>query len=450
MNRGYILQYGFTAELRRLISFGFLCLTIGLIIDQLMATLVLFGVLYMGWTLANIYRLDHWLTQRKKTSIPDASGIWGDIFYNLSYGEKRAQRQQQRLKAVVNRIEATTAALNDGVILLNKHDCINWWNQAAGQLLAFKPIDKGSSILNYIRHPQFALYLNANDHDLPLDLPSHHRPEKQLQYQITRFGEGEGLLTVRDITRIHKLEEMRKDFVANVSHELRTPLTVIRGYLETFTDVNNIDPVWQKAISQMLQQANHMTELIDDLTILSKLETDNIENTQIPLELMPLLTTVIDVAKTFSNGSHTFSINGAQNIWIVGNGKELHSAFSNLLLNAVSYSPANNSTPIKTTAITVTVDKINRLSLSFTDNGLGIAPQHLSRLTERFYRVDSSRGTSTGGTGLGLAIVKHVLLRHEASLDITSELGQGSTFTCIFPSHKLPTTTDCEQAHLLD
>ena len=446
MNRGYILQYRFTAELRRLVGFGFLSLTIGLIIDQLMATLLLFGILYMYWTLVNIYRLDHWLTQRKKTSIPNASGIWGDIFYNLSYGEKRAQRQQQRLKAVVNRIEATTAALNDGVILLNKHDCINWWNQAAGQLLAFRAIDKGSSILNYIRHPQFALYLNANEHDLPLDLPSHHRPEIQLQYQITRFGEGEALLTVRDITRIHKLEEMRKDFVANVSHELRTPLTVISGYLETFADFNNIDPIWQKATSQMLQQANHMTELIDDLTTLAKLETDNIKNTQMPLELTPLLTAAIDVAKAFSNGNHTFSLNGAQDVWIIGNEKELHSAFSNLLLNAVSYSPVNKSVSIKTITITVTVNKIHHLSLSFTDNGLGIASQYLPRLTERFYRVDSSRGTSTGGTGLGLAIVKHVLLRHEATLEITSELGQGSTFTCLFSSHKLLTTTDCEQA----
>jgi two-component system, OmpR family, phosphate regulon sensor histidine kinase PhoR len=193
MNGGYILQYGFTAELRRLVGFGFLCLIIGFIIDQLMATLVLGGSLYMGWTLTNIYRLDNWLTQRKKIPIPDASGIWGDIFYNLSYEEKRAQRQQQRFKAVVDRIEATTAALNDGVILLNEHDCINWWNQAAGQLLALKPIDKGSSILNYIRHPQFAIYLNANDHKLPLDLPSHHLPEKQLQYQVARFGEGEAL-----------------------------------------------------------------------------------------------------------------------------------------------------------------------------------------------------------------------------------------------------------------
>jgi two-component system, OmpR family, phosphate regulon sensor histidine kinase PhoR len=233
-------------------------------------------------------------------------------------------------------------------------------------------------------------------------------------------------------------------------YELRTPLTVIRGYLETFTNVSSIDPVWQKAISQMLQQASHMTELIDDLTTLSKLETDNIENTQIPLELKPLLTAVVDVAKEFSNGSHTFSINGAQDVWVIGNEKELHSAFSNLLLNAVSYSPVNKSTPIKAITITVTIDKINRLHLSFTDNGLGIGSQHLPRLTERFYRVDSSRATSTGGTGLGLAIVKHVLLRHEAILDITSELGQGSTFTCIFPSHKLSATTDRTQAHLLN
>jgi len=420
---------------------------IGFIIDQLMATLVLCGVLYMGWTLGNIYRLDRWLTQRKKTPIPDASGIWGDIFYNLSYGEKRSQRQQQRLKAVVKRVEETTAALNDGVVLLNKHDYINWWNHAAKQLLALKAVDKGSSILNYIRHPKFARYLSADNHDLPLDLPSHHHPDKQLQYQITRFGEGEGLLIVRDITRIYKLEEMRKDFVANVSHELRTPLTVIRGYLETFADIDNMDTVWRQATVQMLRQANHMTELINDLTTLSKLETDNSENTQTPLKLLPLLDQVIDVAEAFSRGGHTFSVDGEKDVWLIGNAKELHSAFSNLLFNAVSYSTVDDATASRPITITANIDSTDRLQVSFVDCGIGIEPQHLSRLTERFYRVDSSRDAGTGGTGLGLAIVKHTLLRHQATLEIASEPGKGSTFTCIFPSHQWLAKADGEQTH---
>lgn len=431
------MRYGFTAELRRLVGFGCIALIIGLIIDQFMLAVLLFCILYMGWTLGNIYRLDKWLTQRKKNTVPDASGIWGDIFYNLSYAEKRTQRQQQRLKAVVNRIKVTTAALNDGVILLNRNNDIDWWNKAAERMLVFRSVDKGNSILNYIRHPKFACYLSSDKHDLLLDLFSHHCPERRLQYQITRFGEGEGLLTVRDITRIYKLEAMRKDFVANVSHELRTPLTVIRGYLETFTDFNHIDPVWQKGISQMLQQANHMTELIDDLTTLSKLETDNIENTQVPLDLTLLLNKVIDVAKAYSHGTHKFFVNGPKNLWIMGNEKELHSAFSNLLINSVIYSPVDSTISSQSITITVTIDSMSRLSVSFADKGMGIAKQHLPRLTERFYRVDSSRGTDASGTGLGLAIVKHVLLRHEATLDITSELGKGSIFTCIFPSHKL-------------
>ena len=436
------MRYGFTAELRRLVSFGLLAFIVGLIIDHLIVTLMLFCIFYMCWTLGNIYRLDNWLTKRKKTVIPDSGGIWGDIFYNLSYGEKRAQRQQQRLKTVVNRVESMTAALNDGVILLNKHNCINWWNHAAGQLLAFRPVDKGNAIINYIRHPKFARYLSANECESVLDLPSHHHPEKQLQYQITRFGKGEGLLTVRDITRIHKLEEMRKDFVANVSHELRTPLTVIRGYLETFADLDSFDPAWQKAAAQMLQQANHMTELIDDLATLSKLETEETENTQVSLELNPLLTAAIDVAKAFSNGRHTFSLNGEQDVQIIGNQKELHSAFSNLLFNAVSYSPTDGSPSTKTITVTVAIDRINRLHITFADKGLGIAPQHLPRLTERFYRINSSRGGGTGSTGLGLAIVKHVLLRHDATLDIASELGKGSTFACIFPSHRISTAAN--------
>ena len=250
----------------------------------------------------------------------------------------------------------------------------------------------------------------------------------RIQLYLTRYGNNEHLMLVRDVTRIHQLEQMRKDFVANVSHELRTPLTVICGYLETLLDnVDEINPRWGRALQQMQQQGGRMQNLLNDLLLLAKLEATDYPSDNQPVPVDLLLLSIKGDAQALSNErGHRISLEADNSVRLKGSETELRSAFSNLVFNAVKYTPDNGEIRIRWWA------DDQGAHLAVQDSGIGIDAKHLPRLTERFYRVDSSRASNTGGTGLGLAIVKHVLLRHRARLDISSVPGKGSTFTCHF------------------
>lgn len=426
------MNRGFAAEIRRVVVCTLLCVVFGLMNDHLTWTLIAGGGVYMAWTMWQIRRLDVWLQHSRTQPPPDASGIWGDIFDRIVRLQERQKREKKRLQAVVRRNQESTAALRDGIILLDNRDGINWFNTAAGRLLNLRPEDHGNSVFNYVRHPRFIQYMEVGDFQEPLDLPSPRGGETKLQYQITRFGKGEALLIVRDVTRLFKLEQMREDFVANVSHELRTPLTVIRGYVETFAMTPDLPPVWQRALRQMEQQGKRMTNLINDLLALSKLETNERQKAHQPVVLKPLLARICSDARAFSGErEHNITSDCPAGLALLGSEPELQSAFSNLVFNAVKYSADR-----KTVAIRVQQSP-HEVVVSVTDEGEGIDASHLPRLTERFYRVDSSRHAQTGGTGLGLAIVKHVLMRHDARLDIDSQRNQGSTFSCIFPTQRV-------------
>lgn len=405
----------------------------GLVIGYLMATLLVGASLYIAWTLFNIRQLERCIQSNQYSTIPDASGIWGNIFDHLSRNKKHEIAEKKRLKKVIMRVETMTSALNDAVILLDEDQTITWLNKASRKLLALKKADANRPVTNFIRHPLFVQYLNSDNHELPLVLPSSDDSEQRLEFRLNHFGDNEGLLIVRDVTRLYRLEQMRKDFVANVSHELRTPLTVILGYIETFNDSAHIPTPWVKPLEQLEQQAIRMTTLINDLTMLSKLETESLSEKHAPLLLKPLLQMICNSAKTVSGSNdHEIDLSCDSRLTIVGNDRELHSVFSNLILNAVKY-----SLPKK--AIQVSVDKQSTggLLVKVKDEGIGIEQHHISRLTERFYRVDSSRSIETGGTGLGLAIVKHILVRHEASLHIASRINHGSTFSVAFPKERV-------------
>jgi len=236
------------------------------------------------------------------------------------------------------------------------------------------------------------------------------------------------LMLVRDVTRIHQLEQMRKDFVANVSHELRTPLTVICGYLETLLDnVEEVNPRWSRALQQMQQQGSRMQTLLNDLLLLAKLEATDYPSDNHPVAVQGLLQTIKNDAQALSGErGQIITLEADPSVLLKGSEGELRSAFSNLVFNAVKYTQDKGTIRIRWWA------DHQGAHLSVQDSGIGIDSKHLPRLTERFYRVDSSRNSNTGGTGLGLAIVKHVLLRHRARLEISSVLGHGSTFTCHF------------------
>lgn len=423
---------GFNAEIRRIIVFASICVLFGLINGYIAWTLIIGGALYMAWVFWQIRQLDLWLSTANSDSVrrppPDASGIWGDIFDNIYRLQKRQKAEQRQMLAVVNRVQDTTSALRDGIILLDSRGNMEWWNRAAQRLLGFQGSDQGQALVNFVRHPRFIRYFEAGKYVDPIELASPRNRAKRLQFQINRAGNNGRLVVVRDVTRLYKLEQMRQDFVANVSHEMRTPLTVVRGYLETMIDSGQVPDQWQSAFSQMEQQTQRMSLLVNDLITLSKLETDEGDHTLARVDIQPMLTAILDEARAFSGDKHQhLTLDCSEHAQLKGSEKELHSAFSNLVFNAVKYTPAGGEINIRYT--------VNKEGAYFavTDNGIGIEPRHIPRLTERFYRVDASRNSATGGTGLGLAIVKHVLLRHDAQLAIQSKPDQGSTFTCKFP-----------------
>lgn len=419
---------GFKVELRRLLIIFIICVGYGVVFG-LQWWLLFTGLsLYVAWLFYQMYRLNKWLI-RGTDEPPESSGLWGEIFDNMYNLQRKQQTETQNLQAVIKRIQEITSALKDGIIILDWRGHLDFWNPAAQRMIGFRTKDQGLSIINFIRDPKFVSYFHSDDYSAPLDLPSPRYPSKHLQIQITRFGQQERLIVIRDITQLHNLEQMRQDFVANVSHELRTPLTVINGYIETISD-NNSMPNWEKPLQQILQQGKRMSLLINDLLVLSKLETTEAGHNQKELELEPLMISIKNEADALGNDKQqTIRVQCDEPISIFANEKEIHSAFSNLAINAVKYTPENGVIDLR-----VWKDNLH-VYFSVTDNGPGIDSKHLPRLTERFYRVDASRNSATGGTGLGLAIVKHVLLRHDGELKITSEVGKGSTFTCVLPLH---------------
>lgn len=389
---------------------------------------------FLFWHLYKLKRFESWVMsiRRKKKPQHDFTGIWAEIADDILRLNNRFQKDKLRLQAVVSRVQEMTSALTDAVILLDTHGNIEWWNTAAQLMFNFRNIDLGHRLTNLIRHPRFIQYFEAGEYSDPLDIDSIKKNGQRLQFQIHRFGQGDKLVIVRDSTRVYKLEQMRRDFVANVSHELRTPLTVLHGYLETLADTPSLPKGFEKAIEQMQAQGERMKILIEDLITLTKLETDERNLHFEEVHLYSLIQTIFnDATALIGDKQHTFTIKGDENICIKGNEKEIRSALSNLVFNAVNYST-------KECKVTAKIKKTpTSIAVSIRDSGIGIDPKHIPRLTERFYRVDSGRTTALGGTGLGLAIVKHVLLRHDAELKIRSMPGKGSTFTCHFPLSRL-------------
>jgi len=408
------------------------CLLLGLITGEYAWALVIGLAGYLGWHLQQLLRLHKWLrTRQGDEAPPDGYGLWGEVFDSIYHLQRRDQKVRGRLQAVIDRVQESTAALKDAVIMLDRDGNLEWWNIAAEKLLGLKtPQDSGQQITNLVRDPRFIEYFENHNYNEPLELPSPVSDRLRLQFHITQYGNREHLMLVRDITRLFQLEQMRKDFVANVSHELRTPLTVISGYLETLLDnVEDVNPRWLRALQQMQQQGGRMQNLLNDLLLLAKLEATDYPSDNQPVAVDLLLLSIKNDAQALSGERHhRISLEADPHLKLKGSETELRSAFSNLVFNAVKYTPDEGSIQIRWWG-----DE-QGAHLSVLDSGLGIEAKHLPRLTERFYRVDSSRASNTGGTGLGLAIVKHVLLRHRARLDITSTLGKGSTFTCHFPT----------------
>ena len=391
----------------------------------------------LAFHLRQLRALYQWLTLRPQEEPPVASGLWGELFDRLYRYQKRQALTQQRLRATLQRIQESSEAMRDSVVMLDRHGDLEWWNSAAERMLGLKPqLDRGQHITNLLRDPRFVDYFHGRDYREPLTLPSPIDETLILQFQITLYGDDERLVMARDITRLHRLEQMRRDFVANVSHELRTPLTVLAGYLETYEDMaGQLPPRMGRGLSQMKAQTDRMQNLVNDLLLLSRLEIDQGGRDDAPLAMGDLLEAVKNDAAALSEGRQSISVEIDEARALVGSEKEIRSALSNLAFNAVRYAGKDRHIVLRWRP------HGEGACLEVEDDGEGIDPIHLPRLTERFYRVDKGRSTATGGTGLGLAIVKHVLLRHAGRLEISSRPGQGATFRCLFPAERLRDTT---------
>jgi len=426
------LRKGLKIELRWFFAVVILVGVAGFTIGHLRDALLLVFGCYLFWFFHRLYALESWVSEARKGGPGDHefNGIWEEIVEDIKLMHGRYEKDRHRLQAVVNRVQEMTAALSDGVILLDTRARLDWWNVAATAMFGFKPIDRGNHINNIVRNPDFQKYFERGDFSEPLDVESSRREDQHLQVEIHPFGQGEHLLVVREVSRLIKLEQMRRDFVANVSHELRTPLTVIRGYVETLLDSPALSTAMSRALMQMQAQTMRMTTLINDLITLSKLETDNRNTGVEPVHLNALVNSVFNDARAL-NDNHLYENKIPEELDLLGSEKELRSALSNLIVNAVKYTP-------ETSTIRVFCEH-NReyLQIHVADNGPGIDPKHIPRLTERFYRVDAGRSSAVGGTGLGLAIVKHVLLRHDGYLNIRSQPGKGTTFTCCIPMERV-------------
>jgi two-component system phosphate regulon sensor histidine kinase PhoR len=392
---------------------------------------------YIVWTLIQALRLHAWLydTQNRQ-QVPESYGLWGDLFEGLYQLEQKNQSTQRALRNMIDRVRSSSNALKDAVIMTDALGHMDWWNESAARTFGFRrDKDRGELLTNLIRAPGFKKYFEAKEYAEALEFSAPHHPDTFLRFEITLFGEDERLIVVHDVTRLHRLEQMRRDFVSNVSHEMRTPLTVIRGYLETLLDaVEAADaaPKWQRPMRTMMQQAQRLEVLLNDLLLLEKYETEDVQRNAEVVDVGKLLQMVCHDAEVFSGErSHRIRLECTTQAALSGMENQLRSAFSNLIYNAVKYTPDGGDIRVRWW------QDEKGAHVSVSDNGCGFDPIHIPRLTERFYRADPSRDHATGGSGLGLAIVKHVLINHGGRLEIHSQINKGSEFICHFPSARV-------------
>ncbi len=378
-----------------------------------------------------------WLERPDLDAIPEGWGIWTDVFARLYRTRRSTEQNERRLLENEERFRRTISALPEGIVLIDATLQIDWCNPVAEQHLGISlRADQGLRVTNLVRDPEFVGYMTSARFDQALIFQPMSRPGLALEVRVVEFELARSILITRDITQRERVDAVRRDFIANVSHELRTPLTVVNGFLETLIDAQaGNGGTRQHHLQLMQEQAQRMHRLVEDLLTLSRLESRETPVSDEIVDLRQLVREVADEARALSLGRHQINVDPTPG-FVRGSREELRSAFGNIVSNAVRYTPDGGSISLAWREDTTG----GRFEVS--DTGLGVAPDHIPRLTERFYRVDKSRSRETGGTGLGLAIVKHVLLRHGGHLDVQSEVGRGSTFSAVLPTDRVVTQSD--------
>lgn len=427
MRRSLLMRLAWRQSLIRLVLLYVAAFAIGLAMGQLPWVLLIttVGVAARGyWRLFRVLRYLDW---RQQLRTVHGQGLWAALETLIYRRQTESRARTRRLVGLLRAYRQAATAMPDGALIVDRRDHhLIWFNKSARRLLGLQyPQSIDSSLLDLMPGPRIAEWLKAGHTDEPLmDVPSPLDENVRLSLRLLRYSPDQWLVVARDVSQLMRLEHVRRDFVANVSHELRTPLTVVHGYLDMMEPEEMSE--WSPMIGEMRKQSQRMNELLEDLLTLSRLESRD-HLTDEPIAMESLLITLRREAEALSQGRHTITVEDSARCDLSGSGKELHSAFSNLVSNAIRYTPTGGTVHI---GFARTAD--SGVALSVRDSGYGIPAQHLPRLAERFYRVSTSRSRESGGTGLGLSIVKHVLSLHGARLEIESEVGRGSTFACVF------------------
>jgi len=396
------------------------------------------SVLYLIQLLYNLKRLLRWLNKGAVGSPPDVTGVSEQIADLIYQRQRRDLKRRRRLADMVSNFRDSMANIPDGLVLMDEQRNISWFNNAARQFLGLKyPADINQRIDNLVRHPTFTDYILAADHKRTIEIDSPMSAARYQEMRVLPFGDSQQLLIVRDASLLRRLQKVRSDFVINASHELRTPLTVMRGYMEAVDGDESVPEDLQYPLQQVSRQVTRMDRLVNDLLELANLERDDARLHEKLVNVPSLIESLMKEARALSgDNDHEFDLQIDESIGLYADEKAIFSALSNLVFNAIHYTPAKGKIIIAW--------QISKGDIQFfvEDNGPGIAEQHLVRLSERFYRVDVSRSRDTGGTGLGLSIVRHVMVSHDGELNIESELGKGSRFICRFPKSRIRVLAD--------
>ena len=397
--------------------------------DELWMALAVASIMVIAKHYWSLYWLNNWLWHSKKLSPSVTRGIWGQIYNGIYHAQTKSRQKRKQLSEIMNTFRAGSEALPDAAVVVNHKNEIVWCNRLARIELALSwPEKHGIKIVDVIPQDEFIEFIRSKRFEFPLEIPSPANQQKILEVRIVPFVDNNLMLLIRDVTRLSQIEKMRKDFVANVSHELRTPLTVINGYLEMLPDAGQLPPLMiNKAIAEMRTQSIRMQTLIEELLQLSRIEASNERTFDKLVNVPQVLWQIQSEAQALNRDKqHKLFFDIAPQLCVYGIESELRSAFSNLIFNAIHYTPDKGVIEVKWQL------SKDCARFSVKDNGDGIAPKDINRITERFYRVDKARSRKTGGSGLGLSIVKHVLTHHNSSLKINSALGVGSDFSCEF------------------
>ncbi len=384
-----------------------------------------------------IHRLNKWLKNPNLSTIPSGSGIWEEIFALLYREYRKQKRSKSELTTTLGRFMTAAEAIPDDIIALNQNNEIEWCNKPSEKMLGVNLSKDINQPINYLlRETSFTEYLNDNKNDATLKLISWRNTGRSFEILLVPFGANQKLLICRDITQLEKNDSIKRDFIANVSHELKTPLTVIVGFLETLSDMKNeFNEKTRPYLQMMLEQSDRMRKLVEDLLKLSSIESNAAPAVKKEINMSQLFKDLKKDSALLSNKEHKITMSISKDISLLGYEKEIYSAFFNLIINAISYTKKGGSINV------IWSMKNQRPYFEVQDSGIGIDEKLIPRLTERFFRIDADRGRKSGGTGLGLSIVKHVCIRHQAQIEITSQMGKGSQFKIVFPQDRLSLNT---------